>query len=89
MHDFSSMAANAVIYSASDDYTGKTLTAQAVPAEFVSHKGGKVVIEKHVIIGSSCTILGPSHLGEGCSIGAMTLINDSLPPWGYICWHTM
>src|SRR3990167_1473281 len=82
IHDFSTVATNTIIHSASDDYTGKTLTGQVVPPEFVSYKGGKVVIGKHVIIGCSCTIIGPSHLGEGCSIGTMTFINNNLLPWG-------
>ena len=82
LHDFSSMAANTVIYSASDDYSGEALTAQVVPHEFTKYNGGKVVIGRHVIIGSSCTIVGPATLGEGCSIGAMSLIMKDTDPWG-------
>jgi dTDP-4-amino-4,6-dideoxy-D-glucose acyltransferase len=82
MHDFSSMAANTIIYSASDDYSGDYLTAQAIPQEFTAHIGGPVVIGKHVIIGSSCTIIGPCLIGEGCSLGAMTFVHKNLKPWG-------
>jgi galactoside O-acetyltransferase len=82
MHDFSSMAANTVIYSASDDYSGDYLTAQAIPQKYTAHIGGPVFIGKHVIIGSSCTIMGPCNIGEGCSIGAMTFVQKELLPWG-------
>jgi len=82
MHDFSSMAANTVIYSASDDYSGDYLTAQAIPQKYTSHIGGPVVVGKHVIIGSSCTIMGPCNIGEGCSIGSMTFVQKELLPWG-------
>lgn len=82
MHDFSSMAANTVIYSASDDYSGDYLTAQAIPKKYTTQVGGPVVIGKHVIIGSATTIIGPCNVGEGCSIGAMTLVNNDLQPWG-------
>ena len=82
MHDFSSMAANTIIYSASDDYSGDYLTAQAIPQKYTAHIGGPVIIGKHVIIGSSSTIIGPCNIGEGCSIGAMTLVQKELPPWG-------
>jgi len=82
MHDFSSMAANTVIYSASDDYSGEYLTAQAIPKEYTTQIGGPVIIGKHVIIGSTCTIIGPSRIGEGCSIGAMTLVQKDLQSWG-------
>lgn len=82
MHDFSSMAANTVIYSASDDYSGDYLTAQAIPQKYTAHIGGLVIVGKHVIIGSSCTIIGSCNIGEGCSIGAMSLVQKELLPWG-------
>ena len=82
MHDFSSMAANTVIYSASDDYNGDYLTAQSVSQEYTNQIGGPVIIGKHVIIGSSSTIIGPCEIGEGCSIGAMSLVNKDLKSWG-------
>jgi galactoside O-acetyltransferase len=80
--DFSTMAANTVIYSASDDYSGNYLTGQAISSEFTARIGGPVVIEKHVIIGSSCTVIGSCTIHEGCSIGSMTLVNKDLEPWG-------
>ena len=82
MHDFSGMGANTIIYSASDDYSGDYLTAQAIPQKYTAHIGGPVIIGKHVIIGGACTIIGPSVIGEGCSIGAMTFIHRNLKPWG-------
>ena len=82
LHDFSSMAANTVIYSASDDYSGEALTAQVVPHEFTKYKGGKVILGKHVIVGSASTIVGSSVLGEGSSVGAMSLITKDIDPWG-------
>lgn len=82
LRDFSSMAANTVIYSASDDYSGAALTAQVVPHEFTKYTGGKVVLGKHVIVGSASTIVGPAILGDGCSVGAMSLIVQDLDPWG-------
>jgi acetyltransferase-like isoleucine patch superfamily enzyme len=82
LNDFSSMAANTIIYSASDDYSGKYMTAQAIPSKYTKLTGGLVNIGKHVIIGSSCNIFGPSIIGEGCSIGTMSLIMKDTEPWG-------
>lgn len=82
MHDFSSMAANTVIYSASDDYGGDYLTAQAIPQKYTAHIGGLVIIGKHVIIGSGTVVIGPANIGEGCSIGSMTFVQNELLPWG-------
>jgi galactoside O-acetyltransferase len=82
LHDFSSMAANVVIYSASDDYSGDYLTAQAIPQKYTAHIGGPVVVGKHVIIGANSTIMGPCTIGEGCSLGSMTFAQKELAPWG-------
>jgi galactoside O-acetyltransferase len=81
--DYSSMAANTVIYSASDDYSGEFMTAQAIPKEFTKFVGGKVTIGRHVIIGASSVIIGKADIGEGCSLGAVTVVVDQdLDPWG-------
>ena len=83
MCDYSSMAANTVIYSASDDYSGEFMTAQAIPKEFTKFVGGKVTLGRHVIVGASSVIIGGSHIGEGCSLGAATVVaNRDLEPWG-------
>lgn len=81
LHDFSSMAANTVIYSASDDYSGNFLTAQAIPQEYTSHIGGLVEVGKHVIIGAGTVIIGACNIGTGCSIGSMTLVIKDLIEW--------
>ena len=83
MRDFSSMAANTVIYSASDDYSGEYMTAQAIPKEFTKFVGGKVILGRHVIVGASSVIIGPADIGEGCSLCAATVVvGKDLDPWG-------
>lgn len=82
LQDFSSFAANTVIYSASDDYSGEYMTAQAIPQELTKQRGGKVTLGRHVIMGSGCTVIGPANIGEGCSVGAMSLVLGNLDPWG-------
>ena len=82
LNDFSSMAANTIIYSASDDYSGNFMTAQAIPQKYTTKIGGIVSVGRHVIIGAGVVILGPCDLAEGCSIGSMSLVNKSTEPWG-------
>lgn len=81
LNDFSSMAANTIIYSASDDYSGNFLTAQAIPQEYTAHIGGLVCVGKHVIIGAGAVIIGACNIGTGCSIGSMSLIIKDLVEW--------
>lgn len=83
IHDFCCLAANSVIHSASDDYSGKSMTNQAVPDAFRSYHGGLVTLGKHVILGVGCVVIGPAHIGEGCSLGVMTaVLGKDLAPWG-------
>ena len=39
-------------------------------------------IGKHVIIGANSIVFPGVQLAEGCSVGAMALVNKSTQPWG-------
>jgi acetyltransferase-like isoleucine patch superfamily enzyme len=69
------------IYSASDDYLGRSMTNPTVPEKYKKVKIGKVILEKHVIIGSSSVILPNVTIGEGASVGALSLVKDNLEEW--------
>jgi len=43
---------------------------------------GTVRIDKHSIIGASSVVFPSVTIGEGCAIGAMSLVNKSTDPWG-------
>ncbi|GAG96865.1 unnamed protein product, partial [marine sediment metagenome] len=44
-----------------------------------------VILEKHSHIGMGCIIMPGVTIGEGCSIGAGSLVTKSMPPWT-ICY---
>ena len=81
IHDFVTLAGNVTIYTASDDYSGESLTGQAIPAKFTKLQGGLVEIEKHVILGTGTTVIGPAQLSEGSGTGAMSLVINNLESW--------
>ena len=82
MKDFSSIASNSCVYSSSDDFKGNFLTAQVVPKKFTTQVGGKVIIGRHVIIGTTVVIFGKCEIGEGSSIGALSFVKNDLKEWG-------
>ena len=82
LKDFAGLAANNVLYSASDDFSGEFLTGQTLPKEYTNLKGGKIVLGKHVNTGSSVFFLGPCNIGEGSCIGGMSFVNKNLDSWG-------
>ena len=82
LNDFSGLSQGVRVYSSSDDYSGASLTNPTIPEKFLNTKIKKVVIGRHVIIGSGSVILPGVTIGEGSSVGALSLVNKSLENWG-------
>ncbi|WP_207886319.1 acyltransferase [Pseudomonas sp. 30_B] len=80
--DFCTLAYGVKIFSQSDDYSGETLTNSLIPREFKKEIFEEVRLGKHVIIGAGSVIFPGVHVAEGCSVGAMSLVNKSTLPWG-------
>ena len=81
MGDFSTISGHGLIYSSSDDYSGKALTNPTVPADFTSVKHAEVVIGRHCVIGARSTLLPGSQLEEGAAVGSSSLVIGTLPQW--------
>jgi galactoside O-acetyltransferase len=81
IHDFAGISSRTTVYSVTDDYSGEVMTNPMIPDKFKNIQSEKVVIEKHVIIGSGCVVLPGVILKEGSAFGAMTFINRSSESW--------
>jgi len=79
--DFSTLAYAAHVFTQSDDYSGVTMTNSTVPAEYKNETKMAINIGKHSIIGARSVIFPGVTLGEGTSIGAMSLVTKSTQPW--------
>ena len=82
MKDYSVLSSRCAIYAVSDDYSGNALISPMVPEKFTNVIGGKVVLEKHVVIGTGSTILPAVVIHEGTAVGSMSLVKNSLNSWG-------
>ena len=82
MMDFTTLAPGVLIFSGSDDYSGKKLTNPMVGNPYVEGKSGKVTLCKHVIIGAGSIVLPDVTIKQGSSVGALSLVNKDLNPWG-------
>ncbi|RIJ17152.1 acyltransferase [Henriciella mobilis] len=81
MADFSGLSQGVRIYSVTDNYAGGSFTNPTVPAAHLKLISGPVRLEKHVIIGAGSVILPSVTVGEGASVGALSLVNRSLEAW--------
>jgi len=79
--EFSTLAPNVVIAAGSDDYLSGIATPM-VPVEYKGNfKVGSVSVGKHCIVGANSTILSDVILDTGASVGANSLVKNSLKPW--------
>lgn len=82
MDDFSGLAYQVQVFTQSDDYTGRSLTNPNIPSKYKKEKKSSVSLGRHVIVGAGSIIFPGVEVREGCSVGAMTLVNKSTQPWG-------
>lgn len=81
MEDFSGLSSRVSVYAISDDYSGNSLTNPMVPNKYRILDSKKVLLKKHVLIGSGSVILPGVIINEGTVVGALSLVNKSLDPW--------
>ena len=82
MNDFSCISHGVKIFSRTDDFSGEYLTNPTVPEKYTGVTKGQVTLSKHVLIGSGSIILPNLTIGEGSSVGALSLVNKPLESWG-------
>ena len=78
MRDYSGVSSRVSVYSSSDSYDGEYMTNPCLPVGVTNVIHKDVVIGKHVVIGSNSVFLPGVILADGCSIGAMSLVNKSV-----------
>lgn len=81
LEDFCGVSHGTRIFSASDDFSGSAMTGPTVPKSYRKVESAPVRIGRHAVIGSGCVVLPGSELGDGATVGAMSLIKGALPEW--------
>jgi acetyltransferase-like isoleucine patch superfamily enzyme len=81
LKDFCGLSQGVKVYSKTGDYSGNSLTNPTIPCKYKSIKRGKVIVGEHVIIGSGSVILPNVSIGEGTSVGALSLVTSNLDSW--------
>lgn len=82
LEDFVNISSRVSIYAISDDFSGESLTNPMICNKYKEMIEGRVILKRHVIIGSGAVILPNLEIGTGSAVGALSLVNTSLPDWG-------
>lgn len=80
--DYTGISARSTIYSAMDDFSGECLVGPIHPKEFTCLTGGKVTVRSFTQIGANVLIFPNLTIGEGCVVGACSMVRKDLEPWG-------
>ena len=82
LEDFVQVASRTIMLSQSDDMSGRSLVGPCIPIEYKPFlKSGLITIKRHTFIGTGTTIVPGVTIGEGVSVGAMSLVKEDLAPW--------
>lgn len=82
LEDYTGISPMTTVYSAMDDFGGDYLIGPIHPEEKTHVTGGKVTIKKYSQIGTHCVVFPNLTIGEGSVVGACSMVNKSLAPWG-------
>lgn len=78
MYDFATLSPNVVLVAGSDDY----ISGIAGPFVGMEYKAqaeiGKILINKHCIVGAGSIVLPNSILEEGSAVGALSLVKGTM-----------
>jgi galactoside O-acetyltransferase len=81
MEDFSGLSYGCIVFTQSDDYSGRSLTNPTIPARFKRETKAPIRIGKHSIVGAASLVFPGVVLAEGTAVGAMTMVTKSTEPW--------
>ena len=82
LEDYTGISPMTAVYSAMDDFGGDYLIGPIHPEEKTHVTGGKVTIKRYSQIGTHCVVFPNITIGEGSVVGACSMVNKSLAPWG-------
>lgn len=80
MEDFSNIGSGSRIVCASDDFL-QGLISPVVPIEYRTVINKPVVFKRFATLGVNCTVLPGVTLGEGCIVGANSVVTKDTEPW--------
>lgn len=81
LEDYTGISPRSTIYSAMDDFSGDYLIGPIHDENKTNVTGGMVLVKKYAQIGCNTVVFPSLSIGEGCIVGACSLVRKSLDEW--------
>jgi len=82
IEDFVNVSPRATLLSGNDDFSGQWLPGPLVPEDLRNVQGDRIHLGRHSMVGAHSIVLPGVSFGEGAVVGALSLVKESLAPWG-------
>lgn len=82
VEDFVNVSPRATLLSGNDDFSGHWLPGALIPEQLRNVTGGRIRLGRHSLVGAHTVVLPGVTFGEGAAVGALSLVKESLAPWG-------
>jgi galactoside O-acetyltransferase len=79
--DFASLSFGSKLLSSTDHFSAGVIAGPMVAPEHRGVINAQIVVGKHVIVGANAVVLPGVKLGEGATVGALSLVKRDLDPW--------
>jgi acetyltransferase-like isoleucine patch superfamily enzyme len=82
IEDFVNVSPRATLLSGNDDFSGQWLPGPLIPEDLRNVRGGRIHLGRYSMVGAGSVVLPGVSFGEGAVVGALSLVKESLSPWG-------
>jgi galactoside O-acetyltransferase len=82
IEDFVNVSPRATLLSGNDDFSGQWLPGALVPEELRNVQSGRIHLGRYSMVGAHSVVLSSVSFGEGAVVGALSLVKETLAPWG-------
>lgn len=79
--DHANISHGAKLLSSTDHFSAAGIAGPLVPEAFRKVEHGPVAVGRHAIVGAGSVLLPGAALGEGATIGALSLVKRAVAPW--------
>lgn len=79
--DFACISHGTRVLSSTGDFSGPSICGPLVPPEWRRVVTAPIEVARHGVLGANSVILPGGGLGEGATVGALSLVKTVLEPW--------